>query len=80
MLDLRKAQRVALYASVATVLLDILKAIVGCLAGSVVLIADAVHSGTDVVCVLASWFGLRLASRAAHTGPSGPSAYTGAAA
>ena len=63
MLDLRKAQRVALYASVATVLLAILKAIVGCLAGSVVLIADAVHSGTDVVCVLASWFGLRLASR-----------------
>lgn len=63
MLDLRKGQQVALYASVATVLLASVKAVVGYLAGSVLLIADAVHSGTDVLCILASWLGLKLAAR-----------------
>ncbi len=63
MADLEKGQRVALWASALTVALAVGKAVVGLMAHSVALVADALHSGADVVCVLASWFGLKLAAR-----------------
>ena len=63
MVDLRRGQRTALIATVITVGLAVVKGVVGYLAGSVALLADALHSATDVLGIGASWFGLRLASR-----------------
>ena len=60
---LKKGKKVAAVATFATLFLTALKAIVGYLSGSAALIADAIHSGSDVVAIFASWLGLRLAER-----------------
>ena len=39
------------------------KAIVGLLSGSVILLADAVHSGADAFSTATAWFGLKIAKR-----------------
>jgi cation diffusion facilitator family transporter len=60
---LKKGQRTALISSLISFLLAILKAVVGFLSGSVVLIADALESATDIVSGLAAFFGLRIAQK-----------------
>ncbi|HOB69789.1 MAG TPA: cation diffusion facilitator family transporter [Syntrophorhabdaceae bacterium] len=61
---LKRGQRVAITATTAIFLLAVSKFIVGYLFDSRILIADAFHSGVDVLAIFASWFGLWLASRA----------------
>jgi len=61
--DLRLGQRVALTASFVTLGLAVMKGLIGHLFGSEVLLADAFHSGADLLAIFASGFGLWLASR-----------------
>ncbi len=64
--DLKKGEKVAAFASVATIFLALLKGIVGYISGSVVLMADAIHSSADFIAIFASWFGLKIAQRKAN--------------
>jgi cation diffusion facilitator family transporter len=61
--QLRTGQKVALWATAATLLISALKGSVGVLFNSKVLVADALHSAADTVAIFASAFGLWLASR-----------------
>ncbi|ABA88095.1 divalent cation efflux pump membrane protein, iron-molybdenum-binding domain-containing, putative [Syntrophotalea carbinolica DSM 2380] len=60
---LKRGQRIALTATVATLVLALGKAFVGWRFASPVLIADAFHSGADLLAIFASFFGLWLAGR-----------------
>jgi len=60
---LKQGQRIAFIASFVTLLLAAAKATVGYLFDSKVLVADAFHSGADLLAIFASGFGLWLASR-----------------
>jgi len=60
---LKKGQRTALISSLISLLLAILKGAVGILSNSVVLIADALESATDIASGLASFFGLKIAQK-----------------
>lgn len=59
---LKRGQRVAIAATIAISLLAVAKFFIGHLFDSRILIADAFHSGVDVLAIFASWFGLQLAS------------------
>jgi cation diffusion facilitator family transporter len=61
--SLKRGQRAAITATIAILLLAVAKFVTGYLFDSRILIADAFHSGVDVLALFASWFGLRLASR-----------------
>jgi len=61
--NLKQGQRIAFIASFVTLLLAIAKAAVGYLFDSKVLVADAFHSGADLLAIFASGFGLWVASR-----------------
>jgi cation diffusion facilitator family transporter len=61
--SLKQGQKVALTASFLILFLALGKFIIGTLFNSRILIADAFHSGVDVVAIFASWLGLWLASR-----------------
>ncbi|MCX5814768.1 MAG: cation diffusion facilitator family transporter [Proteobacteria bacterium] len=65
--SLKRGQRVALTATIAIFLLAVAKFFTGYLFDSRILIADAFHSGVDVLAIFASWFGLWLASRKEST-------------
>jgi cation diffusion facilitator family transporter len=60
---LKKGQRLALIATIITLLLSVLKGFIGYSFNSKVLVADAFHSGADTIAIFASAFGLWLASR-----------------
>ncbi|MDY6970040.1 MAG: cation diffusion facilitator family transporter [Spirochaetota bacterium] len=60
---LKQGQRIAFIATFITLLLAIMKAIIGYLFDSKVLIADAFHSVADLLAIFASGFGLWLASK-----------------
>jgi cation diffusion facilitator family transporter len=60
---LKRGQRVALAATLATLVLALVKALVGWRFHSPVLVADAFHSGADLLAIFASFFGLWLAAR-----------------
>ena len=60
---LKQGQKVAFIATFVTLLLAAMKAGVGYLFDSRVLIADAFHSGADILTIFASGFGLWLASK-----------------
>ncbi len=60
---LQRGQRVALVATLATLLLALLKALVGWRFQAPVLVADAFHSGADLLAIFASYFGLWLAGK-----------------
>jgi cation diffusion facilitator family transporter len=60
---LKQGQKVAITATIVIFLLAVAKFVTGYLFDSRILIADAFHSGVDVLAIFASWFGLRLASR-----------------
>ena len=61
--NLKQGQRIAFIASFVTLLLAVAKAAVGYLFDSKVLVADAFHSGADLLAIFASGFGLWMASR-----------------
>lgn len=60
---LREGQKIAFIAALVTLALAMLKALVGYLFDSRVLVADAFHSGADLLAIGASGFGLWLASK-----------------
>lgn len=60
---LKQGQRIAFIATFVTLLLAVMKATVGYLFDSKVLVADAFHSGADLLAIFASGFGLWLASK-----------------
>jgi len=60
---LKQGQRIAFIASFVTLILAVAKAAVGYLFDSKVLVADAFHSGADLLVIFASGFGLWIASR-----------------
>jgi len=60
---LQQGQRIALIATLVTFLLAVVKAAVGYLFDSKILVADAFHSGADLLAIFAAWFGLWLAAR-----------------
>ena len=62
-IKLKQGQRIAFIAMLAAFLMAVMKAIVGYLFDSEILIADALHSGADLVSNFAAGFGLWLASR-----------------
>ncbi len=61
--ELKKGQEVAFMATLVTLLLALMKGIVGYLFDSKILLADAFHSGADLLAIFASGFGLWLASQ-----------------
>ncbi len=62
-LFLKKGERTAKLSTLAAALLLLSKGLVGILSGSIALLADAVHSLSDVSACVAVWFGLRLAQK-----------------
>jgi cation diffusion facilitator family transporter len=64
---LKQGRRIAFISSIVSVLLAVMKGIIGYLFGSQVLIADAFHSGADLLTHAASGFGLWIASRSKTT-------------
>ena len=61
--QLAMGKRVAMIATLLTVLLAVGKGIIGRWRGSPALTADAVHSAGDTLAIAASWVGLKLAER-----------------
>lgn len=61
--NLGKGQQTALFASVVTLLLAGVKALVGHASHSPLLLADGFHTLSDFTVIFASWFGLWLAAR-----------------
>ena len=64
---LKQGRRIAFISSAVSLLLAVMKGIVGVLFGSQVLIADAFHSGADLLTHAAAGFGLWIASRGKTT-------------
>jgi len=62
-MDIRKGQRAAKNATIITVLLAMLKAVVGLLSGSLALLTDALHSTIDIVTISISFVGLKIAGK-----------------
>ncbi len=62
-IKLKEGEKSAEIISLITILLTLGKGIIGFLSGSMILITDALHSATDLITILASWFGLRIARR-----------------
>ena len=60
---LKQGQKIAFIATFVTFLLAVMKATIGYLFNSKVLVADAFHSGADLLAIFASGFGLWLASK-----------------
>jgi len=59
----KKGQKAALIAGTVTVLFAIAKAVAGFISGSVVLLADAIHSTADSFSTFFAWFGLKIAQK-----------------
>jgi len=60
---LMRGRKCALVATLVILFLTVIKLVTGYLFDSRILIADAFHSGVDVLAIFASWFGLWLASQ-----------------
>jgi len=64
MLDIfKKGQKATLIAGSTTIFFAIAKAVVGFISGSVVLLADAIHSAADSFSTFFAWFGLKIAQK-----------------
>ena len=59
----KTGQKTSLIAASVTITLAIIKAVVGFLSGSLVLLGDAVHSFADSFSSFAAWFGLKIAKK-----------------
>jgi cation diffusion facilitator family transporter len=62
-LKLKKGANAAKYSGLVNLILAVIKAIVGFFSGSVALIADAVHSFSDIFASIAVYIGLKLSQR-----------------
>lgn len=60
---LKKGERTAKIATIVTIVLALLKGVVGFLSGSLLLVADAIHSTVDMVAIFSSWFGLKISQK-----------------
>jgi len=60
---LKKGERTARIATIATMVLALLKGVVGFSFGSLLLVADAIHSAVDMVAIFSSWFGLKISQK-----------------
>ncbi|MEA3344618.1 MAG: cation diffusion facilitator family transporter [Patescibacteria group bacterium] len=60
---LKIGQRATITAGLATIFFALAKGIVGLLSGSLVLVADAIHSAADSISTFVAWLGLRVASK-----------------
>lgn len=58
-----KGQKTALVAGLATIFFAIAKAIIGFISGSIVLLADALHSTSDSFSTFLAWLGLKIAQK-----------------
>lgn len=59
----KQGQKTTLIAGAGTVSFSILKAIIGTLSGSVVLVADAIHSAADAFSTFLAWIGLKFSQK-----------------
>ena len=62
-INLKKGEKAAKYSTIANFALAIIKTVVGLLSGSIALLADAVHSFSDIFASLAVYIGLKLSQR-----------------
>jgi cation diffusion facilitator family transporter len=62
-IHLKKGEKAAKYSAIANLSLAIIKGIVGVLSGSIALLADSVHSFSDIFASLAVYIGLKLSRR-----------------
>ena len=58
-----KGQRAAKYSTLTNLALSIIKGVFGLMSGSVALIADSIHSFSDIFASLAVYIGLKLSQR-----------------
>lgn len=63
--QLKKGQKTAQKAVLLIIILTAIKAVTAFIANSTVLLSDAVHSASDLLPVLASWFGLKTSQKKA---------------
>lgn len=61
--SLKKGERAALVSTAVSFILTLVKAAVGILSGSLVLVSDALESASDIISGIASFFGLKLSQR-----------------
>jgi cation diffusion facilitator family transporter len=61
--NLKKGGKAAIYSSLTNLLLAVVKGIVGLLSGSIALVADSIHSFSDIVASMAVYIGLKLSMR-----------------
>ncbi len=59
----QKGQKATLVAGLTTLFFALAKGVVGLISGSIILLADAVHSGADAFSTAAAWFGLKIAKK-----------------
>lgn len=62
-LNLKKGQKAAKYSTFINLILALIKGVVGILSGSVALIADSIHSFSDIFSSLAVYVGLKLSQK-----------------
>lgn len=60
---LKKGSNAAKIATIATALLALIKGVVGLMSGSLLLIADAIHTTIDILAIFSSWFGLKISQK-----------------
>lgn len=60
---LKRGERAAKYSTLTNLALSIIKGVFGVLSGSVALIADSIHSFSDIFASLAVYIGLKLSQR-----------------
>jgi len=64
--NLKKGQKVAGIAFWLESSIVVAKVIIGLLSGSLVLISDSIHSGSDILSIVTSWFGLKISQKNAN--------------
>lgn len=62
-IDLKKGEKAAKYSTLSNIILALMKLIVGIFSGSVALLADAVHSFSDIFASVAVYIGLKLSQK-----------------
>jgi cation diffusion facilitator family transporter len=62
-IDLKRGETAAKYSALTNLFLAIIKGVIGVLSGSIALIADAIHSFSDIFASLAVYIGLKLSRR-----------------
>lgn len=61
--DLNKGEKLVATAFWLESLIALAKAVIGVLSGSLVLISDSIHSGSDLISIISSWLGLKIAQK-----------------